>query len=342
MDKLAYHYNKKKLPAKTEGKYLYYYPCADVETAPVQMGGRGFITIEVTDKEWEALIELDRIEYNNEHKYVRHTHILPDEDDEISIEEQEQLHSDETPIPIATADKMDKQAQFLKLSESDQQIFNLLKVGNQKEVAKQLGVTQGYVSMAKQRAQFNLDYIEYRDAVKTNDSEYIWKCWNMFERKLKMPLFADVELEFILSRFNPKDIQHFFHWYYSFGEFIRFSLAYYIYNERDIQKDLTYYMTNASDQEIAWFKENYINEPVLVQIVYIRLITEFERRRQSWLKSSSKAIDGLLTAIEKLAKKVNMPPEQFYMEKVYPIIATIRNRRHKEYYRFYTGKKLLK
>ena len=79
-----------------------------------------------------------------------------------------------------------------------------------------------------------------------------------------------------------------------------------------------------------------------MQIVYIRLITEFERRRQSGLKSSSKAIDGLLTAIEKLAKEVNMPPEQFYMEKVYPIIATIRNRRHKEYYRFYTGKKLLK
>ena len=31
MDKLAYHYNKKKLPAKTEGKYLYYYPCEDME-----------------------------------------------------------------------------------------------------------------------------------------------------------------------------------------------------------------------------------------------------------------------------------------------------------------------
>ena len=44
MDKLAYHYNKKKLPAKTEGKYLYYYPCDDIENATVQMGGRGFVT----------------------------------------------------------------------------------------------------------------------------------------------------------------------------------------------------------------------------------------------------------------------------------------------------------
>ena len=59
MDKLAYHYNKKKLPAKTEGKYLYYYPCEDMESATVQMGGRGFVTIEVSEKEWEALIESD-------------------------------------------------------------------------------------------------------------------------------------------------------------------------------------------------------------------------------------------------------------------------------------------
>ena len=27
MDKLAYHLNKKKKPAKTEGKFFYYYPC---------------------------------------------------------------------------------------------------------------------------------------------------------------------------------------------------------------------------------------------------------------------------------------------------------------------------
>lgn len=341
MDKLAYHYNKKKIPAETEGKYLYYYPCADMENATVQMGGRGYITIEVTDKEWEALIELDRIEYNNEHKYARHTTPLSDEDT-LTIKEQEQYHSDETPIPTATADKMDKQAQFLKLSESDQQIFNLLKVGNQKEVAKQLGVTQGYVSMAKQRAQFNLDYIEYRDAVKTNDSEYIWKCWNMFSRKLEMPLFLDVELEFILTRLHPDDINHFLHWYYSFGEFIRYSLTYYIYNEDKIKEEIAEYFYKASDQELAWFMKNYSKEVPLVQIVYIRLIDEFERRRQNGLKSSSKAVDGLFTAVEKLAKEANLPPEQFFAERIYPIIAIIRNRRNKEFYRFYTGKKLLK
>ena len=101
MDKLAYHYNKKKLPAKTEGKYLYYYPCDDIENATVQMGGRGFVTIEVSEKEWEALIELDRIEYNNEHKYVRHTVAIPDcEEDNLTVKQQEQLHVKDTPIDI--------------------------------------------------------------------------------------------------------------------------------------------------------------------------------------------------------------------------------------------------
>ena len=104
MDKLAYHYNKKKLPAKTEGKYLYYYPCEDMESATVQMGGRGFVTIEVTEKEWEALIELDRIEYNNEHKYVRHTTELFDEEDEtLTAKQLEQYHVKDTPIDIKVA-----------------------------------------------------------------------------------------------------------------------------------------------------------------------------------------------------------------------------------------------
>ena len=343
MDKLAYHYNKKKIPAKTAGKYLYYYPCAD-ENANVRIDGRGFIVIEVTEKEWEALIELDRIDYNNEHKYVRHTTPIPDGDeDNLTVKQQEQLHSGETDISTTTAELFDKRQHFSKLSDNEKQVLALLDEGStQKEVSKQLGVTQGYVSMVKKQAKFNLDYSEYRSAVKSNDGEYIWKCWDLFSRKLAMPMFLDVELEYVISRLHPDDIAHFMHWYYSFGEFIRYSLTYYIYNEDKIMDEITEYFYKASDQELAWFMKNYSNQPALVQIVYIRLIDEFERRRQSGLHSSKKAVEGLTTAVEKLAKKANMPPEQFFSERIYPIIATIRNRRYKEFYRFYTGKKLLK
>lgn len=344
MDKLAYHYNKKKFSAKTAGKYLYYYPCADMENATVQMGGRGYIVIEVTEKEWEALIELDRIDYNNEHKYVRHTTPIPDGDeDNLSVEQQEQLHSGEIDIFTATAEQFDKQAHFKILSDKERQVLELLNDGyTQKEVAKELGVTQGYVSMVKKQAKFNLEFSEYRSAVKSSDGEYIWKCWNLFSRKLAMPLFLDVELEYVISRLHPDDIAHFLHWYYSFGEFIRYSLTYYIYKEEKIKEEITEYLYKASDRELYWFMQNYSKEAPLIQIVYIRLIDEFEHRRQNGLHSSQKAIDGLLTAVEKLAAKANMPPEQLYAERIYPIIATIRNRRHKEFYRFYTGKKLTK
>ena len=343
MDKLAYHYNKKKISAETAGKYLYYYPCAD-ENANVRIDGHSFIVIEVTEKEWEALIELDRIDYNNEHKYVRHTMPIPNADeDQLTVKQQEQLHSGETDISTATAERFDKQARFKTLSDKERQVLALLNDGStQKEVAKGLGVTQGYVSMVMKQAKFNLDYSEYRSAVKSDDGEYIWKCWNLFSRKLAMPLFLDVELEYVISRLHPDDIAHFLHWYYSFGEFIRYSLTYYIYNEDKIKDEITEYLYKASDRELAWFMKNYSDQPALVQIVYIRLIDEFERRRQNGLHSSQKAIEGLLTAVEKLAEKANLPPEQFYIEKVYPIISFIRQRRYNEYHRFYTGKNLKK
>lgn len=132
------------------------------------------------------------------------------------------------------------------------------------------------------------------------------------------------------------------HWYYSFGEFICYSLTYYIYNEDKIKDEITEYICKASDRELAWFIKNYSNQPILVQIVYIRLIDEFERRRQSGLHSSKKVIEGLTTAVEKLAEKANMPPEQFYAERIYPIVATICNKRKRQFYLFYSSKNLTK
>lgn len=220
MDKLAYHYNKKKLPAKTECKYLYYYPCDDIESATVQMGGRGFVTIEVTEKEWEALIELDRIEYNNEHKYVRHTVPIPDEEGDLTVKQQEQLYSKDAPIDTATAEFLDKKSLYEQLTSDEEKVLKMLDDGStQKQVAQKLNVTQGYVSTLKAQAQYNYDYLEYCSAVKTRDCEFLWKCWNMFTKKLEMPMFLDVEIEFVLRYLHPNDIAHFLHWYYSLGEF---------------------------------------------------------------------------------------------------------------------------
>ena len=83
MDKLAYHYNKKKLPGKTPGSYLYYYPCKRKEQANARLEDRSYIVLEVTSRQWEMLIELDRLEYNSNHAYSRHSVRMPDWDEDV-------------------------------------------------------------------------------------------------------------------------------------------------------------------------------------------------------------------------------------------------------------------
>ena len=344
MDKLAYHYNKKKLPAKTEGKYLYYYPCDDIKNATAYMGGRGFVTIEVTEKEWEALIELDRIEYNNEHKYVRHTTELLDEEDEtLTAKQLENYHVKDTPIDTKVVNYHYKKDLYNQLTENEEKVLKMLNDGlTQKRVAEELNVTQGYVSMIKAQAQYNFDYVEQTTAIKTRDDEYPWKCWNLFTKRLEMPMYLDVEIEYVLSYLHPNDVAHFMYWYYSLGEFVRFAIRYYLYNEEAIEKDKSEYLSKASDQELAWYLQNYADAVPLVQIVYIRLITEVECRRERGLHGNNKAADGLYTAVEKLAKRVNISPEEYYEKRIYPIIVNIRTRRIKQFYRFYSGKTLKK
>ena len=55
MNKVAYHFNKKKVPSKTEGKFLYYYPCNSEDKANAYLYGALFYVIEVTEEGWEAL-----------------------------------------------------------------------------------------------------------------------------------------------------------------------------------------------------------------------------------------------------------------------------------------------
>ena len=81
MDKLVYHYNKKKLPGKTPGTYLYYYPCKRRGQANARLEDKSYIVLEVSSRQWEMLIELDRLEYNSNHAYSRHTVRMPDSDE---------------------------------------------------------------------------------------------------------------------------------------------------------------------------------------------------------------------------------------------------------------------
>lgn len=96
MDKLAYHFNKKKIPAKSAGKYKYYYTCLLKDVADERYGDNYYIVTEVSEHEWESLLELDRLEYNNTHKFTRHSSTMPSaNEDRLSVKQQQKRISDD-------------------------------------------------------------------------------------------------------------------------------------------------------------------------------------------------------------------------------------------------------
>lgn len=70
------------LPGKTPGTYLYYYPCKRKEQANARLEDRSYIALEVTPRQREMLIELDRLEYNSNHAYSRHSVRMSDLDED--------------------------------------------------------------------------------------------------------------------------------------------------------------------------------------------------------------------------------------------------------------------
>lgn len=67
---------------------------------------------------------------------------------------------------------------------------------------------------------------------------------------------------------------------------------------------------------------------------------EVKRREANRLQDSLKAVDGVYTAIEKIAKRLDLSMEECLAQRLYPYFADKRNRRLKEFYMYYSGKKL--
>ena len=233
MDKLSYHFNKKKLPGKAPGAYLYYYPCDPADRPNFYMGGKAYAVIEVTEREWQALHELNRLEYNNTHRYLRHTTPIRYnvDEDTLTPKQQEKRLDKSEPFTDLIHDRLDEERALAALSKKQRHIVNLYKRKDmpQAEIAAQLGVTQGYISSVLQKAEDVI--LRYHGG---DDRDLIaWQYWEQFMKKGEMPQYTDVLLEFILRALLP-DFARILPWFYSLGEFMRFLLKSYA---RTYQKD---------------------------------------------------------------------------------------------------------
>lgn len=339
MDKLAYHLNKKKKPAKTEGKILYYYPCNDEDKANFHIWDKRFIEIEVTESEWQALRELDRFEYNNWHKVYRHNEPFPEDEEILSPRKQQKWINKNIPFSTLSHERLDRIRALSALTPQERKVYCLSVDAEmtQKDIAEYLGITQGAVSSTFRRARRKLD--AYDLSKDNTPDDIVWTLWQIFMRDFELPDFLDVEIEFVIKGIFG-DLIPLINWFYSIGELCRYILRYYLFDEDKIDADIEKYLSNALHNEQRHFRDYYAEQLPIIQGVYVRLCMEVKRREANKLHDSHKAVDGVYTAVEKIAKRLNLSVEECLVQRLYPYLAEKRNSRLKEFYKYYRGKKL--
>lgn len=339
MDKLAYHFNKKKKSAKTEGKFLYYYPCDPDDNPDAWFGDKCYIVIEVSEQEWEALRELDRLEYNNTHKYQRHTNRISDKDeDELTPKQQQKRIDKETPFNVLVNEQIDKEILYTHIPVRYREVLDAIEENTQENAAMELGVTQGYMSTALKKANQSVDDYIFKTGTR---AEIVWHCWEMFVNKGEMPYFLDMELEFILRKLFC-DLMPFTHWFYSFGELCRFILTYYLFDNENIDGEIADYIKTATEENRTHYEDYYGDQLPIVKIVYIRLCREMNRRQKVGLHDSDKFYTNIYATVEKITKRLNVSVEDFLTQRFYPYVAKRRNKRLRQFYKAYIGKNLPK
>ena len=318
---------------------MYYYPCNDEDKANFHIWDKRFIEIEVTENEWQALRELDRFEYNNWHKVYRHNEPFPKNEEKLSPHEQQKWINKDVPFSTLSNERLDRLRALSILSPQERKVY-CLSVNEgiyQKDIAEELGITQGAVSSTFNRARRKLD--AYDLSKENTPDEIIWTLWRIFMRDFELPDFLDVEIEFVIKGIFG-DLLPFINWFYSIGELCRYILRFYLFNEDKINADIENYLSTASKIEQQHFKDYYEEQPLIIQGVYVRLCMEVKNRERNGLHDSHKAFESIYTAVEKLAKPLKKTVEQCLTERLYPFVANMRNGRLRAFYEYYTGKKI--
>lgn len=343
MDKQAYHLNKKKQQAKTEGKFLYYYPCTDKSMADVCVGKKWYVVVEVTEAEWKSLIELDRLEYNNEHAASRHkADALSADEDSLKPSQQEKQLNRDTPFSLIVEAKIDRERLNKYLTPMEQEIVEICidRDDSQTTAAQCLHVSQGYISATLKRIEDKIFELEFENA---DPDEVVWMCWNMFVARGEMPMFIDIEIEHVLHTLLP-DLLILLHSYGNFGDLCRHILRYYLFDIEGpaLQRDIDLYKQLLDEASLQHFEDYYGDQLLIIQAVYARLSLEIKRRRESGIKVLDKVYVDLLGSLYKIAHKLKMDPWDFLEQRFYPFLAKWRLRRSRQFYKAYTGKSLPK
>ena len=341
MNKQAYHYNKKKLKGKTPGTFCYFYPCDPADKPDKWFDGKAYAEIEVTEREWQILFAFDKEEYNDDHAYVRKfTPLIYRKDEEELTPEQRQKRIGNEPLFDETVnDRTDIRQAMNHLTEQEREVYTLVRFKDmrQADIAKKMGVTQGYVSMLLEQAE---EKIAECDSDKTPDG-VAWRYWQQFVKKGYMPNYVDVEIEYALTQL-VFDFVPFIHSFYSVSDLIRFTIRSYLFDNDKMATEIAEYRATEPEEERQHFDDYYGDKPEIIGALYIRFVKEVRRRRSRGLHESDNIYTTFINMADRMAKRVHMTTAEFIDKRFMPYVAEKRMKSARQFYKLYTGKNLTK
>lgn len=289
------------------------------------------IPVKVTPKVYKELIEQDRKEHNNNHKhdrryldiekYFRRKGALDQDDtDEINawecVADNASLNFEDKII-----EELDRKAYISTLSKVDRHILALYDCGHsQKEIAKQLGKTQSFVSKRLAKLTHQIEFERLNDGTRSDKEIEFELAWKKFIYTHKMPNGIDV----LLDTFNyliGNLVEELLLWYYSFGEYYKTAYKILYLYEEDPNEDILGHINELSYTYRYYFYERLENEADVFIWLYYCLVKEMERRKKLFPEPSQASYEKFLDEQEKIAKNVKMTSDEFVKERFIPKIA---------------------
>ena len=326
-----YVLNRGRVRRTTDGKYKYYYPNSSKAKA-----------VTMSEDFYLLLSELDRKEYNNDRKEIRHRGELTPYHDDYEYEKTNPWNNvpDQNTFFVQDdiCERLDRETVLAKLSDLDRKIYclcveldctqtvaaKILKL-NQSTIARRLAVVYDLVETER-----------FNDGTRTAEEIRFEILWLELLRTGKTKNDDDIFVELILTSLHPDDLWLFLNWFYSVKEFCRYILKYLILRENYAQADVDSFLETASDKGKKHFTENYGDKPLLIQCVYINLLTEAWRRVKSTdgLPSGA-AYENIEVLKDKIVKRQKTTDDKFLCNRFFPMIFGKRRVRHKEFLRKY-------
>ena len=293
-----YLYNGKKFQILPNEQCLYRYPKCD-----------GFKIVKISKEVRRELFELDKREYNDDHREYRRCGELPTYDDTDSWE----YVADESTYTLedSICERMDRENILKEYPDEYSTIVKMTqKKFTQSEIAQTIGKTQGYVSqvLAKMSSVFEEDNIN--DGERTEAEQYSEKLWRQFQRTDKCEQYYDVFMDYLTAQLHKEDLFFCLDWFYTEREFIRNIFYALIVGYNTQTEDIEHYRLSTTPRRWEQFQSRYGHLTLTAQGAFSRLFAEAERRQQIYKTVKRKFLTRFQQETIRQAKRKNLSVDE--------------------------------